>query len=548
MSLENKKLSSSSGYSLGEPVRHERRRGSATPRRLRPQAVGAVLALALIVVSVVSGTVQSTDITLVYMGFDPDRAQLITSLVLGGIAGAVAALVLPNVRYGMLVGGAGVALLYTQTFLDETANALGASGPTGSFSASGWVITLVTLLTIGAIAAAAGAALAVVLRPLLILTGQDVRDLVRARPRRPHVGRPAIALIVVALLAVTMPAFGDMVNLSPDALMLAGVDRVPLTGATPGPIAAATDTPMPTDIATAAPSSTSAATPTPAPTETPAPGPKPWLAWKPSGEGDYTSVNLPAPWTGGTRNIANVTVYTPPGYDPKGSRRYPVLYEAPTGLKLWDQGTGALQALDELIDTGAIPASIVVWIDEWGAPLPDTECADSTDGRIHMETFISKTVVDYLDSHYLTIARPAARGLMGLSTGGFCAAMVTLRHPDVFSSSISFSGYYQAGTANSNSGLPFGNQPAALKAHSPIDLLGGLVPAVRKTLYFLVIADPTQPYYGPQATSFDAALKADGYSYLGVASHYPHGWPEVRAGFPLAAEDWAARLVVNQVF
>ena len=40
---------------------------------------GVAIAAAVVLVSVFSDTVQSTDSTLVLMGFDPDRAQLITA-------------------------------------------------------------------------------------------------------------------------------------------------------------------------------------------------------------------------------------------------------------------------------------------------------------------------------------------------------------------------------------------------------------------------------------------------------------------------------------
>jgi hypothetical protein len=81
--------------------------------------------------------------------------------------------------------------------------------------------------------------------------------------------------------------------------------------------------------------------PTASPLATAAPGTKPWLARKPTGSGHVTVVNMPAPWTGGT--TADVSIYTPPGYDPHGNLLYPVLYEAPTSLALWSSdGANAL--------------------------------------------------------------------------------------------------------------------------------------------------------------------------------------------------------------
>ncbi len=538
------------------------RRRDARSSTFSPSTLAGILLAAVVVVgAVVSGTVESSDVALVVMGFDPDRAQLITALVVGAVVAAMAALAAPRTRFATLLGIAGVAALYLQTFVAETQNALAATGALGSFSPGGWIVTLATLAVIGTLAAAAGATLAVALRPALIATGSDLGLLLGGgRDRVASLRRPIVAVLVLILLVVTVPAFGDMVNLSPDALMLGGVERIPLSGGAPSSAASrpsdggggATATTGPTVGSTTDPSAgpTTGSTSTPGSATAPgssAGGSRPWLAWRPSGAGRVVNYDVPAPWTGGTRTVADFSVYTPPGYDPAGSRSYPVLYEAPTGFTLWDKGTGATAALDSLIDSGAMPASIVVFIDEWGAPFPDSECANSTNGQMKMETFISKTVPEYVDSHYRTIARPAGRGIMGMSAGGFCAAMLALRHPDVFGTSISFSGYYEAGSANSNSARPFVT-PAALAAYSPARLISTLAPQVRVSLYLVVVADPSQPFYGPEAANFEQLLKADGYRYKAIDSAYTHGWPQVRNEFPAVAADWGARLVANRAF
>ncbi len=325
----------------------------------------------------------------------------------------------------------------------------------------------------------------------------------------------------------------------------AGVETISPSGSTTSPLLTSSPTPEAQQTISPEPSALPSDTPTNGPTPH---NPKPWLAWKPKGKGEVLkSINLPPPWIGGTRTTEDFGVYTPPGYNPQGTRHYPVVYEAPSPFKLWNNETNAVQALDSLIDAGTIPAMIVVFIDEWGAPYPDTECADSVDGKMWMETFISRTVVDYVDAHYLTIRKSAARAVMGMSTGGFCAAMLTLRHPSVFGSSISFSGYYQAGTVSATSARPFGNQPAVLQAHSPLYLVGEIPPADRSSLYFVVVADPNQAYYGPQATAFEKALKADKYPYTPIVSAYGHGWPQVRHEFQGALEHWAARLAFEGV-
>jgi enterochelin esterase-like enzyme len=257
---------------------------------------------------------------------------------------------------------------------------------------------------------------------------------------------------------------------------------------------------------------------------------------------------MAAPWKGGTASAVDVTIYTPPGYDAGGSRRYPVLYEAPTGYHLWDGATNVKSALDTLIDSGSIPATIVVFIDSSGGPYPSTECADSFDRREWFDTFVGKTVVGWVDGHYKTIAEPATRAIVGMSEGGYCAAILALHHPTVFGTSISFSGYFQAGAVGGDSPAPFGGNKALIAADSPTVVAGQLDRAARNRLYFIVIAKPDQPGYGPDASTFDKELAADGYPYQSVAVTVPHGWPQVREYFPGAVETWAAREVATGVF
>ncbi len=48
------------------------------------------------------------------------------------------------------------------------------------------------------------------------------------------------------------------------------------------------------------------------------------------------------------------------------------------------------------------------------------------------EDVIVKDLIDYVDSHYRTIAAREGRAIAGISMGGFGATVLGLRHPDLF--------------------------------------------------------------------------------------------------------------------
>ena len=62
------------------------------------------------------------------------------------------------------------------------------------------------------------------------------------------------------------------------------------------------------------------------------------------------------------------------------------------------------------------------------------------DPKMQFETYVSKELVEYIDSHYRTLANRYMRAITGLSMGGHGALFLAFRHPDVFWSCVSMSG------------------------------------------------------------------------------------------------------------
>lgn len=121
----------------------------------------------------------------------------------------------------------------------------------------------------------------------------------------------------------------------------------------------------------------------------------------------------------------------PADYASTAPKRYPVLYFL-HGLfgndHRWvDRGGKAI--FDRLTADGTIGKFIVV--------LPDageTFYINSESGKDPYEDFFIQELVPYIDHHYRTIPTKEARGISGLSMGGYGALHLAMRHPNVFGS------------------------------------------------------------------------------------------------------------------
>ncbi|MHB8672384.1 MAG: alpha/beta hydrolase [Candidatus Limnocylindrales bacterium] len=546
-------------------------------------AVGA----AVVALMAATGALLGTHDTLVIMGFDPDRAELITALLVGAIGAAVGTLVVDRRLAATLLGLAAAAALFSQTFLTETRAAMASGGDQGHFSPVGWSLTLIALVVGGLAASWAAAVVAGEVRAAVAASVSVAVAAVRARTVRGiAIWRPFLTLFLGIVVAVAVPVLGDMFNYAPDADMrVGGPAAIGLFGGgaggaagSPAPSAApggATGggylpgSPNPSvgpsaNVSPSAgpggPGATASAAPTSLPSGLLPPvssGPgatssaRPWLASLPSGSGRLIAkIHLPPPWTNGADPYATLTVYLPPGYD-ASTRSYPVIYEVPWSFELWNRSIQFAGMLDSLIAEGRIPPVIVAFAATNGAPIPDTECVNSSDGRQQIETYLSSTVVRYMDSTFRTIPRAAARALFGFSSGAFCAPMLLLRHPDVFGQAISFSGYYQAAISSGptlNAWRPYGGDAAAIADHSPLQLLSMLPQTTRRSLYFVASGDSAEPFYGSQFDGFGAALRANGYPYLLLPTNLGHAWGAVRTALPAALAAVAGRWVTLGVF
>jgi enterochelin esterase-like enzyme len=130
----------------------------------------------------------------------------------------------------------------------------------------------------------------------------------------------------------------------------------------------------------------------------------------------------------------DVIVFLPPSYTKEKHRRYPVVY-ALHGFSI-----GAEQWTHEIHVPQTIEGAFAKGSQEMIVVLPDSKTVyggsmySSSVTTGDFERFIAHDVVTYIDAHYRTIPNRMSRGLVGHSMGGYGAARIGMKRPDVFSS------------------------------------------------------------------------------------------------------------------
>ncbi len=188
-----------------------------------------------------------------------------------------------------------------------------------------------------------------------------------------------------------------------------------------------------------------------------------------SGRGAVRPVTIPVPASLKVP-VTSTWVYTPPGFDPSSPARYPVVYLVhgePGTSADWFAGGQAATTLDTLIDAQLIRPMIVVAPDVNGISEGDTECLDSTRGGPQVETYLTRVVVPWVDSHLPTRADWGHRAIGGMSSGGYCAMDQGLRHPELFGTLIGIEPYADPGAG----GRAMLATPAQLAAHDVASFL-----------------------------------------------------------------------------
>lgn len=180
-------------------------------------------------------------------------------------------------------------------------------------------------------------------------------------------------------------------------------------------------------------------------------------------------------------------LYTPEVYNTEKERRFPVLY--------WLHGSGGGLAgiapmsafFDRAVREGKIPPILIVFPNG----LASSMWCNSKDGAVPMETIVIKELVPHIDASLRTIAAREGRIVEGFSMGGYGAARLGFKYPELFGAisilaggplDLEFAGPRATGNPTERERIlqsTFGGDLDYYRSQNPITVVGHQADAVR---------------------------------------------------------------------
>ncbi|MCW2948391.1 MAG: hypothetical protein JWR24_5108 [Actinoallomurus sp.] len=191
----------------------------------------------------------------------------------------------------------------------------------------------------------------------------------------------------------------------------------------------------------------------------------------PAGYGGFIKTTLTGVKSGIT---SQVYVWLPSQYTKNPHQQFPVLellHGVPDSPGAWMGPMNLAAHMKAAISSGTTnPAILVVPevtpIANHTAPDDNEECSDIP-GDAKLDTWLTQDVRQMVLDNFRAIDSAAGWGLMGYSTGGFCAAKLVLQHPDRYRAAVSISGYYtpESPSLTQDTALADENSPQWLITH-----------------------------------------------------------------------------------
>lgn len=171
--------------------------------------------------------------------------------------------------------------------------------------------------------------------------------------------------------------------------------------------------------------------------------------------------------TGASSGLRGTILVTlPEGYaDPaNAARRYPVLetfHGYPGDPAQWVDSMNLGSAIDTAVARKAVGEMITISPTIEFPPGVDTECVDGSGSAPKVETWLTQDVPNWVNRMLRARTDRSSWAAIGLSAGAWCAAMVTMLHPQQYGAGIVMGGYFAPEFAANY--VPF--RPGSAAAH-----------------------------------------------------------------------------------
>lgn len=191
-------------------------------------------------------------------------------------------------------------------------------------------------------------------------------------------------------------------------------------------------------------------------------------------QGVVITETIPAP----TSHFATrpAYIYLPPAWFARVTPSLPTLVllpGEPGSASDWSGDGDADNTADAFASAHHGLAPIIVMPDPDGFLTVDSECVNSKFGNA--ETYLVDDVPAFARSRFHASSAPGSLAIGGLSAGGTCSVMLALRHPSVYATFASFSGFaspqYKETTQAETVNTLFGGSEEHFAAHDPAQLL-----------------------------------------------------------------------------
>jgi len=140
-----------------------------------------------------------------------------------------------------------------------------------------------------------------------------------------------------------------------------------------------------------------------------------------------TSYHLFPTTSRGENTKGSYLIYLPEDYS-SSNDRYPVIYWLHGGNGNSREGSWMCEQMNAAMERSDMPQTIVVFVQG----LPIGWYNNSKDGTMPVEDVIIKDLIPHIDATYRTISKREARGIEGMSMGGYGSLHLGFKYPELF--------------------------------------------------------------------------------------------------------------------